>query len=172
MLSLDLIADLVTIAGLPAATAGLGLAFWEARANRRANSAALYNSIAQSIREEMKGFEAAKTQDEQEDHLSEVLNWVEVGCALHHDGLLAGRTGQILRHTIDEIQDKIALKPNLKALASKLTTHPHTFSNSEAYRADSERKRAREQAITDRKSGGALPSPFSEDRSLSGPHHK
>ncbi|MER9431974.1 hypothetical protein [Mesorhizobium sp. M0408] len=149
MSQIQTIADVITIAGLPVAVVTLLFSFWEARANRRATSAAIYLAVVQSMREEWRAFDKASP-DDQEDHLAEVLNLTEIACGIEADGILAGRSGKFLQHSIDGILNSIDKSPNLQALVSKLRTHEHTFVESERYRARRLRKRTKDAAHSTR----------------------
>ncbi|TPN81046.1 hypothetical protein FJ987_25815 [Mesorhizobium sp. CU2] len=139
------LSDWLAAGGLLGTAAAFLLSAWEMRGNRRATSASLYMSLAESMRAEWRAFDLANGQkDTQEEILGEILNLVEAGCACENDRMFAGRTRKILRNVIDDIQDAIDGNPEIKALASKLTTHSHTYEESEAYRSRRMRERDRE----------------------------
>jgi len=135
-------ANVVTMLGLPLALWALFDVFRQMRRDRLTTSAASVGSIRQSIMNRIERLSAPPSGSPEvadaswEYEASELLNELEMACAMYLDGQMWGRTGELARRMLIDILKHIAANPDLKDKFERASHAPSTFQNIKEFKKE------------------------------------
>lgn len=120
--------DWLTLGAAVATIATLFYAGYQARRSRISSSAASAIAIFANIRRDFESLGDAKDDDKNlTSSLFDLLNNLELGCALYFDGIFAGRSGKLIVSFIKAILSLIENRPHLLEKVESALQEPETF---------------------------------------------
>lgn len=137
-MSWDAAADVVTVIGLPIALAGIFFVWRQSKADSLTASANAVAVVSASIREQLIsiapiGLKKGQDSPEWTNAFRDILNEIELACALYLDGQFHGRTGELARGFIADLLKGMQNDPTLSAKLAEAIDKPDTFSNIRAF---------------------------------------
>lgn len=122
------IASLATILSLPAAAIGVIYAAVQTRLSRKATSASVMLAASEAFRDAWAQLDA-HADDPIAHHaaFADLVNLIEACCAVHRDGLLAGRSGVILDTYLVNTLTQIDQSDQARALFAGLMETDRTY---------------------------------------------
>jgi hypothetical protein len=130
------LANRATVIGLPPAIIGLIctlvgviLAIRQLKLGRRATTASILVSLHESFRQAWLEFRGAEDPKLRMQAFGDITNLVELGCAVFHDGLLEGHTGEILETYLCHILAMIQASEEGPQWMQELLHTTKTFKN-------------------------------------------
>lgn len=135
--NLSVLADVVTVIGLPLATIGLFAVARQMRNDRLAVSAGAISEMRASMFGRIDRIQSAGlTEDTSRwsDEVSELFNDMEMACAIYLDGQMSGRTGALAKNMICDFLDIINANEDIRAELERSIHRPHTFENIKEFR--------------------------------------
>lgn len=128
------LANKATVVGLSLAVLALGVAIRQLALARRATAASILVSLHESFRQAWLQFRGAAGDEPLRTHtFGDLTNLVELGCAVFHDGLLKGHTGQILEDYLCHILAMIQASDEGLRWMQELQHTTRTYKNTIAF---------------------------------------
>lgn len=122
-------ANVVTLVAAPLGLVGLGVAIWTLWAARRAASAAAVIPLNEAFRQAWLHFVKASDDDEKQYAFADILNLLELACAIYQDKLLVAKGGKLLEdyvlHALKLIERNNSLRPTIEQLMVTPLTFKH-----------------------------------------------
>ncbi|MBP1848489.1 hypothetical protein J2046_006785 [Rhizobium petrolearium] len=135
--SISYISNFVTIIGLPIAIVGLAAAAWQMRNERLAVSAGAIGAMRVSLLGRIERIEQTKLDGnvpKWSDEFKELLNEIEMACAIYLDGQMSGRTGELAKCVVCDLLEMINEDPDLREELEQAIHAPDTFRNIRDFR--------------------------------------
>jgi hypothetical protein len=136
-----LLADVVTVIGLPLAVWALFVSRRDYQFARAATSAATLLSLQESFRtiwSEMRG--AAAMPEDYDFHYAELLNLIEAACTVHAENLMQGKSREMLEAYLDQVIEILESDPQASQRLERLISHETTFSAIREYVSNARRR--------------------------------
>lgn len=133
---LSLLSSVVTIIGFPLAIIGLIAVAQQMRNDRLSVSAGAVADMRSSILQRIESLSNAgakvKTKaglDHWDIEFRELMNEVELACAIYLDGQMSGRSGELARQMLVDVLQIVERNPDLSTAFQNAIHTPHTFTN-------------------------------------------
>lgn len=139
---ISLIANVVTIVGLPIAIWGLFAVAKQMKNDRLAVSAGAIGEMRSSILARIERLHSSNKADNLaawKDEFAEFANDLEMACAIYLDGQMSGRTGKLAKDMICDFLDMINEDDDLREEMVLAIHSPDTFENITDFRASIKR---------------------------------
>jgi hypothetical protein len=117
----------VSAVALFVAAVSLIVAVYAIRKGNRNSSVAIMLAISEAAREAWKRFRSATDNDTRSYELAELMNLLEVACAMVNERSIAGASKGLLQELLLQELDLIDSDDNAKQEIAKLLSAPHTF---------------------------------------------
>jgi hypothetical protein len=122
-------ASVATLVGLPIALAALLYAIIQFSLARRAGSAATVIPLFDGFRDCWVAYRGSKTESDRNFYFAELVNTLEVACAISRDRVLAGATQYVLEQYIVSVFQLIEGSPDALKSLTGLSQTSETFEN-------------------------------------------
>jgi hypothetical protein len=135
-----LLADAVTVIGLPLAVWALFSSRRDYQFARAATSAATLLSLQESFRTIWNEMRAAAIPEDYDFHYAELVNLIESACTLHAENLMHGKSREMLEAYLDQVIDILESDPQASQRLERLISHETTFSAIREYVSNARRR--------------------------------
>lgn len=128
----QLIANLITIVGLPIALVSIGFVICQMKNDKLAVSAGAVGAMRIGMMDRIDRVHKASLDDDPQawgEQVRELFNDLELACAIFLDGQLSGRTGLLAESLLHDLLVIIQGDDDLKIELEKAVHAPHTFVN-------------------------------------------
>lgn len=126
---METLADWVTVLGFPAALFGLYFVYLQRKADGLTASASAINSVYNNINARILSMGNSLSDNERKAIFLDLLNDLEMACALYLDGQFQGRTGHLSSSLIRDILETIGKDDELTKWMDAAIHADHTFIN-------------------------------------------